>query len=114
MSLWRKTADLALDHETQQHVREQREWIAREPLNAVPYYNLAQLYRMQWKPQEGLALLLEAVRLDPVYADAHAALAEMYAVSGDYRAAWRHAKLAAENGNPRGVEMLNRHGIREE
>ena len=110
---WRKeVVEFALDHETAQHVSEQRAWIAREPLNAVPYYNLAQLYRMQYKPDEGLGLLLEAVRIDPGFADAHVALAEMYAVKEDYRAAWRHARAAEASGNARGVELLERFGIK--
>ena len=29
--MWRDAADFALDHETEKHIREQMEWIAREP-----------------------------------------------------------------------------------
>lgn len=111
MSLFRDTAEFALDHETQKHVDEQMAWIAREPGNPKPYFHLGLLYRMQWKQEEGLALLLEAVRLDPAFADAHAALVDVYVVREDYRAAWRHARLATEYGNTRGVELLTRHGI---
>ena len=76
---WRKEViEFALDHETRLHMDEQLAWIAREPQNPRPYYNLAQLYRMQWKQEEGLGLLLESVRLDDTYAPAHAALAEIY------------------------------------
>jgi TPR repeat protein len=39
------------------------------------------------------------------------ALAEIYAVRADYSAASQHARKAAENGNPRGVELLRRHGV---
>lgn len=109
--LWRETIDFALDHETLAHEREQLEWIAREPANPRPYYHLAQLRRMQWKEDDGLGLLLHAVSLDASFADAHVALSEMYAVRGDYAAAWRHARSAEANGNPRGVELLARHGI---
>ena len=94
-------------------MEEQRAWIAREPANARPYYHLAQLYRMAFKQEEALGLLLEAVRLDPAFADAHAALAEIYAVREDYRAAWRHARLAEQNGEGRGVELLIRYGVAE-
>ncbi len=111
MALWRETAEFALDQETLKHEREQMEWIAREPANPRPYFHLAQLRRMQWKPDEGRALLLEAVRLDPAFADAHVALTEMYAVGQEYAAARRHARLAEESGNPKGVELLSRHGI---
>jgi cytochrome c-type biogenesis protein CcmH/NrfG len=114
VSFWRKEViDFALDQETAAHVREQKEWIAREPSNPRPWYNLAQLYRMEQKPDEALALLLEAVRLDDGCADAHVALAEIYAVRGDAAAAWRHAREAAARGNARGVELLQRHGVAE-
>jgi len=114
VSRWRKDViDPALDCETAAHIREQKEWIAREPANPRPWYNLAQLYRLGQKQDEALALLLEAVRLDADCADAHAALAEIYAVRGDYPAALRHARKAGELGNPRAVEMLRRHGVDE-
>lgn len=114
MGFWRKEViDFALDRETRLHMQEQMDWIAREPANPRPYYHLAQLYRVQWKQDEGLALLLEAVRLDETFADAHVALAEIYAVRENYRAAWRHARAAEQHGNRKGVELLERHKIQE-
>jgi tetratricopeptide (TPR) repeat protein len=111
---WRKEViDFALDQETRTHIDEQMAWIAREPENPRPYYHLAQLYRMQWKQEEGLALLLQAIRLDETFAPAHAALAEIYAVRADYAAAWRHARAAESLGEPSGVDLLRRHGIAE-
>ena len=111
MSFWRKQViDFALDRETQAHIDEQRAWIVREPANAKPYYHLAQLHRVAFKPDEALGLLLEAVRLDPTFAEAHASLAELYIVRDDLPAAWRHARLAEASGVPRVVEMLTRHG----
>jgi hypothetical protein len=38
----------------------------------------------------------------------------VYAVRADYPAAWRHARLAENNGNPRGVELLKRYGVEEQ
>ncbi len=112
MAFWRnEVIEPALDHETARHIREQLEWIAREPGNARPYYQLAQLYRMQWKREEALGLLLEAVRLDASLAEAHAALAEIYAVGGDYAAAWRHARAAERLGDRRTAELLRRYEI---
>ena len=112
MSFWRKEiVDFALSRETGAHIREQKEWIARQPENAEPWYNLAQLYRIERKPDEALALLLEAVRLDPALARAHVALAEIYAVREDYAAAARHASQAAQHGDACALEMLRRHGI---
>ena len=47
---------------------------------------------MESRADEALALMLEAVRLDDAFAEAHVALAEIYAVREDYPAAWRHAR----------------------
>ena len=113
MSFWRKDViDFALDHETLQQIVEQRAAIQRDPSDPRPYHNLAQLYRMQSRQDEALGLLLEAVRLDSGYADAHVALAEIYAVRADNAAAWRHARAAERTGNPRAVELLTRHGVK--
>jgi tetratricopeptide (TPR) repeat protein len=112
VSFWRKAViDFALDRETLSAIEEQRAWILREPASPKPYYHLAQLYRVAGKQEEALGLLLEAVRLDPDFAGAHASLAEMYVLRDDYPAAWRHARLAEANGVPRVVEMLTRNGV---
>jgi tetratricopeptide (TPR) repeat protein len=114
MSFWRKeVVDFALSQETRFHMDEQRAWIEREPLNARPYYNLAQLYRMEGRQEEALGLLLEAVRLEDGLAEAHGSLAEIYAVRGDYRAAWRHARTAESGGESSAVELLKRYGVAE-
>jgi tetratricopeptide (TPR) repeat protein len=112
MGFWRKEViDVALDHETRLHIDEQLAWIAREPSNPHPYYHLAQLYRMNARQDEALGLLLEAIRLDAAHGEAHASLAEIYAIRGDYDAARKHARVAEENGEPRATDMLRRHGV---
>jgi len=112
MSFWRKeVVNFALGAETLRQMEEQRAWIGREPANPHPYYHLAQFYRMEGRQDEALGLLLEAARLDAGFGEAHAALAEIYAVRADYAAAWRHARLAESNGDPSAVELLTRHGI---
>jgi cytochrome c-type biogenesis protein CcmH/NrfG len=109
MSFWRKDVDFSLDHETRRQMDEQLAWIAREPSNAKPYYHLAQFYRMNGRPEEALGLLLEATRLDPSFADAHISLAQLYAIRADYPAAQHHARLAADLGNCRAMELLHRY-----
>jgi hypothetical protein len=111
---WHKEViEFALDHETRLHMDEQLAWIGREPQNPRPYYHLAQLYRMQWKQEEALGLLLEAIRLDDGFAPAHAALAEIYVVRQDHVAAWRHARVAERNGDSTPIDMLTRHEVPE-
>ena len=114
MSFWRKEViQPALDAETRRHMEEQLAWIAREPENARPYFHLAEFYRMEGRDEEALGLLLHAVHLDASFAAAHAALAEAYAVRGDYPAAWRHARLAEKAGEPRAAALLARHSVPE-
>jgi|SRR6185437_2459679 len=114
MSFWRdEVIDFALDHETQLHMREQMEWIAREPRNPKPYHALAQFYRMGGKTDEARVLLLEALKYDAAYGPAHASLCEMYAISGDYPAAWKHARAAESAGDPAGVTLLQRYNVPE-
>ena len=114
MSFWRKEViQPALDAGTRKHMEEQLAWIAREPVNARPYLHLAEFYRMEGREEEALGLMLHAVQLDPGFAAAHAALAELYAVRADYPAAWRHARLAEQGGEPRAVKLLQRHSVPE-
>jgi tetratricopeptide (TPR) repeat protein len=114
MSFWRKEViPFALSQETRLHIEEQRAWIEREPRNGRPYYNLAQLYRMEGRQEEALGLLLEAVRLEDGLSEAHVSLAEMYAVREDYRAAWRHARAAERGGESSAVGLLKRYGLAE-
>ncbi|MGA2114937.1 MAG: tetratricopeptide repeat protein [Bryobacteraceae bacterium] len=114
MSFWRQeVVEAALGAETRRQMAEQRAWIEREPANPRPYFHLAQFYRMEGRQDDGLGLLLEAVRLDPQFASAHAALAEIYTVRGDYNEAWRHARAAESYGDPHAADMLRRHGIAE-
>lgn len=109
----REVVDFALDQETLKLAQEQRDWIAREPANPRPYYQLALVYRMQYNQDFALGLLLEAVRLDAGFAQAHVALTEIYAVRVDYAAAWRHARAASQYGSQEGVALLRRHQIAE-
>lgn len=114
MSFWRKEViQPALDDETRKHMEEQLAWIAREPSNALPYFHLAEFYRMEGRHAEALGLMLHAVQLEPGFASAHAALSELYAVLADYPAAWRHARLAERGGEARAVELLERYSVPE-
>jgi cytochrome c-type biogenesis protein CcmH/NrfG len=112
MNFWRREViDPALDNETRTQMQEQIAWIERDPTDARPYYHLAQLYRVAYRQDEALGLLLEAVRLDANFADAHNALAELYIVRADYAAAWHHASIAEVNGNRQAVDLLRRYNI---
>ena len=111
--LFREVADYALNEDTDRLIAEQMQWIAAEPASPQPYYQLAMFYRIKGLQEEALALLLHTVHLDPAHASAHIALTEIYAVRADYPAAWRHARLAAQNGKEEGVTLLLRHNVSE-
>ena len=114
MGFWRKEViDFALDQETRRHMEEQLEWIEREPDNPRPYFHLAQFYRTLGKQDAARALLLEVVHRDPLFAEAHVSLAEIYAICTDYAIAWKHARAAERSGDGRAVELLRRHGVPE-
>lgn len=111
---WRRDlVEFALDEDTERLIAEQKTWIAAEPDAARPYYHLAQLYRLQQRRDEALALLLHAVSLDASLAPAHIALSQMYAVTGDMEAARRHAACAAKLGDVSAAELLARYGTLE-
>jgi tetratricopeptide (TPR) repeat protein len=114
MGFWREeVVTPSLDGDTLRLMREQMDWIEREPANPLPYYHLAQFYRTLQKQDEALGLLLEAVRLDPAFRQAHVSLAEIYAIRGDYAAAWRHARDAEARGDAGAVELLARYNLPE-
>lgn len=110
MSFWRKEViDFALGQDTELRMQEQKAWIAAEPGNARPYYQLGLLCRMQHQRDAALGLLLHAISLDPELAPAHGALSEMYAASGDLERARHHAARAEALGDPATAEQLRRH-----
>jgi tetratricopeptide (TPR) repeat protein len=114
VSFWRnEVIQPSLDAETKLHMQEQLKWIEREPENPRPYFNLAELYRIEGRGDEALALMLQSVKLDATFTPGHVALAEIYSVRGDYPAAWRHARAAREGGEPRAVAFLLRHAVPE-
>lgn len=109
MGFWRKDViDFALDGDTRRKMDEQKAWIAAEPANALPYYQLALLYRMQHRREEALGLLLHAAALDHALAPAHTALSEMYTASGDLERARVHALRAEALGEPEAADRLRR------
>lgn len=111
---WRKQViEPMLDDMTRRHIEEQMEWLRHEPENPRPWFHVAQFYRTQNRQEEALGMLLEAVRLASGFAAAHVSLTEIYAVRGDYAAAWKHARAAEQAGDARGVELLRRHNVPE-
>jgi thioredoxin-like negative regulator of GroEL len=115
VTFWRnQVIEPALNADTERRIEEQKAWIAADPANPRPYWQLATLLRMQGMRDHALGLLLEAVRLDDGFAPAHVTLAEVYAVLGDIGAAWTHARRAEASGSREAVEILRRYQSGEE
>ena len=107
---FRRVADQALDDETAKQIAEQQAALAANPEWAEGYYHLAQLYRVQQKPQEAKRHLLTALEKKPALAEAHTALGEIYIAEGDLEGARVHAQFAAALGSTRLLEQMKRHG----
>ncbi len=105
----RRAMDQMLEADTERHIAEQKAALAKDPSWAEGHYHLGQLYRVHSKREEARMELLRAIELKPSLADAHVALGEMYAADGAMEKAREHAEWAAQFGNPRLREQLERY-----
>lgn len=108
MSFFRKSVDLALDHETASQIAEQQRALEANPDWAPGYYHLAQLLRVAHHRDEAKRYLLIALEKDPKLADAHIALGEIYIMENDFTRAREHADYAARFGNSRLLAQFDR------
>ena len=107
---FRRVADDMLDAETAKHVREQKAALELHPDWAEGHLHLAQLYRIQQRPQEAKHELLLALEQKPLLAEAHLALGEIYIAEGDLDKAREHAQIAAQLGAGRLRDQMKRYG----
>jgi tetratricopeptide (TPR) repeat protein len=111
-SFFRRVADEMLDNETARQIAEQEDAIAQNPDWSEGYYHLAQLLRVQQKPLEAKRQLLIALEKKPVLTDAHIALGELLIAEGEFDRAREHAEIAAQLGNRRLLEQMERNNHR--
>jgi len=107
---FRNVFDDMLDNETARHIREQQAALEAHPEWAEGHYHLAQLYRVQQRPQDAKRELLIALEMKPLLADAHMALGEIYIGEGDLDKAREHAEIASQLGSGRLRDQLSRYG----
>ncbi|HMK29947.1 MAG TPA: hypothetical protein VK473_09715 [Terriglobales bacterium] len=110
LPFFRQVANEILDGETASQIAEQRAALEKNPEWAVGYYHLAQLLRVCQQPVEAKKNLLTALEKEPLLADAHLALGEIYVAEDDLERARQHAEIAAQLGKPRLLEQMKRHG----
>lgn len=110
MSFTRKIVDQMLDAETERHIAEQKAALEANPEWAEGHVHLALLYRIHRQfRNDAKRELLRALELKPSLAEAHIALGEIYITEGDLNRAREHAKYAAQFGNSRLLEQMERH-----
>lgn len=107
--LFRWITSFALDHDVNRTIEAQRQVNAQFPDFAEGACNLGILYYSQKRVEEATAAYRHALKLDPTCAKAHKNLGEIYVVQEQYDLAWRHARLAAQYGNTKLIEMMRRY-----
>ncbi len=105
----RRVMDDMLDNETAKHIAEQKAALEAHPDWAEGHYHLAQLYRVQQRPQEAKNELLNALAKKPLLAEAHQALGEIYIAEGDLEKGREHAQIAAQLGSGRLLDQLKKY-----
>src|SRR5512133_3555207 len=106
----RHVVDDMLDNETARHIAEQKAALAKHPEWAEGHYHLAQLYRVQQRPQDAKRELLIALEMKPLLAEAHTALGEIYVAEGELEKAREHAEIAAQLSSGRLRDQMKRYG----
>src|SRR5437588_1236491 len=110
-SFSREVADQMLDAETERHIAEQKAALEATPDWAEGHLHLAMLYRIhRTLRDEAKRELLRALELKPSLAAAHLALGEIYIAEGDVTRGREHAEYAAQFGNRRLLDQMNRYG----
>jgi len=110
MGLWRdEVIQPALDRDLEQAIAEQQAILQRDARNAGAHYALGSLCQFKGDRSAAVEYFHKAIEFDSSYAAPHASLGRIYAVDGDYGAAWRHAREAARLGDPSLADQLRRY-----
>jgi tetratricopeptide (TPR) repeat protein len=107
--LFRRLASFALDYDVNQAIKEQKRVNKAFPDSADGAYRLGILFYSQKRIDEAIEAYHHALRLDPSHARAHKNLGEIHVVQERYDLAWRHARLAHQNGDGRLLDMMRRY-----
>jgi tetratricopeptide (TPR) repeat protein len=110
MGLWRdEVIQPALDRDLEQAIVEQQAILERDARNAGAHYALGTLCHFQGDRAAAVDYFLKAIEFDSAYAAPHVSLGRIYAVEGDYDAAWLHARQAERLGDRSLAEQLARY-----
>jgi tetratricopeptide (TPR) repeat protein len=87
-------------------VEQLRRVVANNPLMTDAWETLGLSLISLGRDKEGMAALDTALRLDPLRAEPHLALAKLYALDGQMTKASAHAELASKTEPGKGLEIL--------
>ena len=108
---WLNLALLALGRNDLQQAKDYyKKAIEIEPLFPYSYINLADMYRLQGREDEGEKILLRALQNNPDMAAVHHALGLLYVRQKRMQKAMRHLELAASS-NPENARFAYVYGI---
>ena len=109
-SFWRKEViQPALNRDVEAAVAEQQAILAADPDNANAYFALGTLSHFQGEIDQAMQYFQKSIELNPTNAAPHLSLGRLYAMRGDYAAAWKHARAAEALGAFDLVQMLERY-----
>lgn len=98
-----------LNRDVDEAVAEQLEILAKDPSNAKAYFAMGTLLHFQGRPEQAIRQFQRSIELDSGNAAPHLSLGRIYAVQGDYKLAWKHARAAEALGARELVELLERY-----
>ena len=81
----------------------------KTPNNAKAYFALGTLSHFQGEIEQAIQYFQKSIELNPADAAPHLSLGRLYAVRGEYKLAWKHARAAEALGACDLVEMLERY-----
>jgi tetratricopeptide (TPR) repeat protein len=99
----------SLSNDVDDAVAEQKAILAKDPNNSKAYFALGTLSHFQGEIDQAMEYFQKAIELDPAATAPHLSLGRLYAVRGDYKAAWKHARAAEALGALDLVQMLERY-----
>lgn len=110
MAFWRKqVVQPALDQDVERAIAEQQAILKRDARNAGAHFALGTLCHFKGDGDDAVEHFKKAIELDPSYAAPHVSLGRIYAVFGEYEAAWREAGEAKRLGDPSLSKQLERY-----
>jgi tetratricopeptide (TPR) repeat protein len=107
---WRKQViQPALDNGVDEAFAEQHAILKKDPRNAQAWFVLGTLSHFRGEIDQAMQYFQKSIEINPANAAPHLSLGRLYAVRGEYKLAWEHARVAEALGASDLVQMLERY-----